>query len=148
MNEHDDELLERLAVALRSIDPVPPDLVAAAKAARIARNLDAELAELIFDSAVDAAPLAVRGTALRSLSFRMDDYVLEVELDVDRGVLRGLLSPAADAQVHVRPDDRDPESVEADDEGRFRFEGELSETTSIELKLVVDSRTMVCRFDL
>ncbi len=67
MNEpcwSDEELLADLRAAGR-LDPVPTEAVAAVRAAFIRRTIDAELAELTYDSDMDDERLAaVRDAAL------------------------------------------------------------------------------------
>jgi len=73
----------RLAALVRIADPVPTDVIAAAKESFTWRSIDEELAELVYDSAFDGDLLAgVRsgGTAGRQLTFEGPDLVLEVEV--------------------------------------------------------------------
>ncbi len=82
---HDDEaLLERLRAVCEEVDPVPDLVVEAARAALTLRRLDAELAELVLDSADEpAGAIAVRAAGLadiRMLSFAAGP--LSVELQV------------------------------------------------------------------
>ena len=53
----DDELMAALGRALQQQDPVPDDVVEAAKATFAWRTIDAELAALTFDSVADADAL-------------------------------------------------------------------------------------------
>ena len=64
-------LLEQLADAFDgpNIEPIPPRLSAAARDAYSWRRADAELAELLFDSASDTL-VGVRGTTTDRRSFR------------------------------------------------------------------------------
>ena len=52
--------MEALARAVQAIEPVPADVVAAAKASFTWRTIDAELAELTFDSVADTDALVGR----------------------------------------------------------------------------------------
>lgn len=83
----DEALLAELREALTGAAPVPPDFTAAARAAMAWRTIDADLllAELAYDSSVDAA-LATRagpGTASRMLVFDGAGYRLEAEVGAD-----------------------------------------------------------------
>jgi len=82
---HEDEaLLERLRAICAEVDPVPDLVFQAARAAFTLRRLDAELAELVLDSADEpAGAVAVRAAGLadiRMLSFTAGP--LRVELQV------------------------------------------------------------------
>jgi hypothetical protein len=121
----DDEadLLAELRDAGR-LDPVPTDALAAAKAAFMWRTIDAELAELTYDSLLDDQPLAgVRSsTPARFLSFASDPANLSVELEAitegERRRLVGQLVPAQRGQIEVRHAGG-AVTVEVDDLGRF-----------------------------
>ena len=126
----EDELLELLRGALREDDPVPDEVVRAAKAAWTWRTIDAELAALTYDSALDDEALAgVRGVATaRSLSFGDGELLIEIELtdagDDERLQLVGQIAPAVPATVAVeRVDGRAAVSTGTDDLGRFHADG-------------------------
>ena len=90
----DDRLLEEIGQLLRRADPVPSDVTLAARSALAWRRMDAELAELLYDSALEAEPLAgVRSTATgwRVLTFegprrhhRGRDLARAIEADAHR----------------------------------------------------------------
>ena len=65
----DDELLELVGRALRTAEPVPDRVIAGARAAWTWRTIDEELAELVFDSAVELTGVRSEDTA-RQLTFR------------------------------------------------------------------------------
>jgi hypothetical protein len=105
--------------AAELFDPVPPHLVRGAISAFTWRTIDAELAELVFDS-LDQ-PLAVRGPGQpRLLTFRADEVVVEVELDDQ--LLVGRVSPATAAEVRVQHGGVEV-AVTADGLGRFTVRG-------------------------
>jgi hypothetical protein len=93
---HDDELLRVLADALDRSEPVPDQLVAGARAALTWRTVDAELAELLYDSDRDDAPVLVRdglgGPATRLLTFGSAPSTIDLEVDAG-GDLVGVVSP-------------------------------------------------------
>jgi hypothetical protein len=84
-------LEEELRTAANAFDPVPPELLGDAMRAYALRALDAELAELTFDSWDEAAAVRVRGAgAPRLLTFTAGELVVEIE--VAGGRLAGRLS--------------------------------------------------------
>jgi len=118
-----DGLLEELRSVLRRTDPVPAEVTDFAQAALGWRRLDAELAELLEDSALasESAALA-RGGGPRSLTFRSDDLTIDVELGP--GALLGQLSPPpAGATVELQDEEGAAvATTESDTLGRFRLE--------------------------
>ncbi|NNE11805.1 MAG: hypothetical protein HKN41_06100 [Ilumatobacter sp.] len=79
----DDDLLAEIATAHDELSPVPAHLLAAAKDAFGWRRADAELAELLFDSA-EADLVGVRGARdgadRRSFRYGHGDFVIRVHL--------------------------------------------------------------------
>jgi hypothetical protein len=116
----DDALLRELGVALREGEPPVAELLAAGYAAFSWRTVDAELtvAELVFDSACDAAPtgLTRSNDSARTLTFQAGEVVVEIEV-TDAGVV-GQLSPARRGRVVVRSA-RGPYAEAAADEVGF-----------------------------
>src|SRR3954452_12156683 len=94
-----EDLLAELRVAGLVVDPVPERVVFAAKASLSWRTIDAELAELTYDSALDVDRLTlVRGaTAARMLTFSAGDLTVDVEVEgTDRERrLVGAMTPGA-----------------------------------------------------
>ena len=113
---------------LRSVvdraDPVPPAVIAAAKASFTWRTIDSELAELVTDSAdllSAGSGAGVRGeTAPRLLTFEAAGVIVEVEVAESAGSrhLVGQLVPMSAAEVVVRWNTGST-STTADDLGRF-----------------------------
>lgn len=127
----DDEVMVALATASRAVGGPPPDVVAAAKATFTWRTIDAELAELTFDSGADSDALAgVRsGGGARALTFEHDDVVVEVEVNEDAGgrTLVGQVGPAAPEWVELQQaSGAAAVRFETDDMGRFRVPGVAS----------------------
>ena len=118
----DRELLSRLRSMLADADPVPREVVAAARDSYGWRSIDAQLAALVADSLLDTAP--VRGSSERLLSYEVGDSIVEVEVTDTGGRLRivGQLTPSRPARVRA---DQPSGSVEvlADRFGRFTIEG-------------------------
>jgi hypothetical protein len=130
-----DEPIEReLRDAAQLLDPVPPHLVRAATGAFAWRTIDADLAELVYDSLAEPAA-AVRGVAVpgvavpgaeqpRLLTFRTSALTVELEV-VGEGATRrvvGRVSPAGPADLEVRHG-RGMVTVSADGLGRFAAGG-------------------------
>ncbi|KWW99807.1 hypothetical protein C3Y87_07210 [Carbonactinospora thermoautotrophica] len=123
MPEPYDELLDELRELLNEIDPVPAEVVEAAKASFTWRTVDAELAELTEDSAL-AEAAGIRGPGgPRLLTFEAPDLTVVVEVSAigDRRRMLGQLVPPYAAEVEVRHRDG-TETVSADDLGRFTVE--------------------------
>jgi hypothetical protein len=129
MNHHhdpDEPVVAELRAIVAAVDPVPSLVAAAAKAALGWRRLDAELAELLSDSAVDSGALALArgpGAPVRSVSFSAKGLTIDVEfhVDGDRRTLLGQLSPPTATTIEVqRADDAETISAPADSFGRFR----------------------------
>jgi hypothetical protein len=127
MTDRDEGLLGELRQLAREVDPVPDKVRSFAQAALGWRRIDADLAELLSDSALESEALAgTRGVArARVVSFRASDLEIDVEIrEADAGiVLMGQLAPGAPAAVEVQRDDGSTAAaVEADGLGRFRAE--------------------------
>jgi len=100
----DDELLEALGEALRAREQVPEWFVETGKNAYAWHNIDAELAQLTYDSSRDRdAVSAVRSetASIRALTFTSAQ--LSVELEVTTGSLVGQIIPprAGTLEVHT-----------------------------------------------
>jgi hypothetical protein len=80
-DESDVPLLARISAAFDAVEPIPERLTTAARAAYAWRRVDAELAELLFDSATDEL-VGIRGTTSDRRSFRFGhgDAVIRVHL--------------------------------------------------------------------
>jgi multidrug efflux pump subunit AcrA (membrane-fusion protein) len=100
---NDDELLARLAEARQAADRVPREFIEAGKAAYAWRDIDAELAELVYDSALEEAQLAGQMRAeqaqLRALTFTA--AALTIEIEVSDEALLGQLVPPEAGEVEV-----------------------------------------------
>jgi hypothetical protein len=113
------ELEAELRRAAELFDPVPPRLMRDAGAAYAMRTIDAELAELTFDSLTEAGMVRAADPA-RLLTFTASAIDIEVEIiwiDAAPGIV-GRLIPARSASIDVRCLDRTI-SVTADALGRF-----------------------------
>jgi len=120
----DRDLLALLARASARHDPLPPRLGEAARKAGTWRTVDAELAELLADSALDEdrALAGIRGEGdLRMLEFESPELRIDVELDPER-TLGVELVPAAAADLELRHAERTI-AARADDLGRCVIPG-------------------------
>lgn len=120
----DESLLRRLGAVAEEVDPVPAPVLEAARAAIGMRRLDAELAELVHDSALEAA--GVRGGGERLLSFEVGAVSVELQV-TPRGPVVDLLGqleglPTAGAAVTVETGG-EPLETAVDDRGTFGVRG-------------------------
>ena len=117
----DDQLLSALGRALDAADPVPESVLEGARAAFTWRNIDIELAQIVFDSNSDLA--GVRSEDInRQVTFEAPGVEIEVMV-VDNGNRRlvGQLVPPAERTVELVGSDS-VRSVETDRLGRFDFD--------------------------
>ncbi|SFQ09989.1 hypothetical protein K8Z49_14190 [Actinomadura madurae] len=100
---NDDELMAQVRDAFEILDPVPADVLAAARASIAWRTPSAALAELALDRGGRAAA-GVRGGAGRTLTFACPDRTVEIEVTRDgrHREITGRLVPPAAALVQVR----------------------------------------------
>jgi hypothetical protein len=116
--EDDNDLLALLEEALDAQGDVPPDFIAAGKAAFAWRTIDAELAALVYDSDREPALTRNQTTAdLRALTFASANITIELELT--RTGLIGQLVPPAMADIDVQTAAGVTESVTTDELGCF-----------------------------
>jgi hypothetical protein len=118
-------LLDRLRPLVDAEDPVPPEVLAAARASSTWRRVDEELAELTADSLDLAA--GVRGGAARLLTFEAGGLTIEVEVSADGAGLRvlGQVVPPQVARVRIEQPGGATDAT-ADALGRFRATGVMS----------------------
>lgn len=126
-----DALLVELGGLLDRLDPVPPELIDQARQLFCWRSLEAELAELSFDSLLDRdLALAVRsgdGAVLgpRMLGFGAmvdgEDLSIEVEVSAIDGqcTMIGQLEPAGANAITIQARDGGVLDVPVDEVGRF-----------------------------
>ena len=116
----DDALLAALREALRAWEAVPPDFVEAARNAFAWHNIDAELAQLTYDSSRDAEyepSLRAEAASIRALTFTSAH--LTIELEVTEDSLLGQVIPAQAGVVTIQPRDGAETTVPADEIGCF-----------------------------
>jgi hypothetical protein len=124
-----DDPNETIAAELRTlfeqIDAVPPLVSEAANAALTWRRIDAELAELLGDSADEAELLvAARGpdAPIRAVTMGSDELSIDIQILADgpRRTLLGQLSPPVSATIEIQTADGESATTESDRSGRFR----------------------------
>jgi hypothetical protein len=99
----DDELLTALGEAIKARDDVPPWFVQTGKNAYAWHNIDAELAQLTYDSRTDADAMAVarlETASIRALTFTSAH--LSIELEVADGSLVGQVVPPQAGTLETR----------------------------------------------
>ena len=129
----DEALVERLRAAARTGDGVPDHVLEAARAAFTLRDLDAELAQLVSDSA-DATgvggaarpePVLMRGDEEpRTLTFEAGSVTVDLEITAVDGLRRvvGIAAGARPGELTVEYDDGNRVGGPLDELGRFALE--------------------------
>ncbi|MET8571075.1 hypothetical protein [Streptomyces sp. NPDC004783] len=110
-------LEEELRQAAAILDPVPAELRRIAVDAYALHDLEARVAELTFDSLVDAIPVRGETDPPRMLTFRADEVIVDVEVTSDG--LFGQVLPPGPAGIEVLSGPRAHARLTADDMGRF-----------------------------
>jgi hypothetical protein len=113
----DTVLLTRLDEAWHAIQRVPADFVDAGKAAFVPSDVDAELAELIYDSQREPAGTRTDAAPLRALTFSSASQT--IELEVTGEALLGQLVPPCATRIEVQPRDGRSATIESDELGVF-----------------------------
>ncbi|MFF5227405.1 hypothetical protein [Dactylosporangium sp. NPDC000521] len=119
---------EEVLRALREIagrhDPLPDDVLAAARASIGWRDPDAALAELTADSARERLVAVRGGGSPRLLSFFGGSLTIDVQATTRSGVVEvvGAVSPAVPARMVLESPTGSSHETDVDDEGRFRFQ--------------------------
>jgi len=118
---NDDEIMGRLAQAWQAVGDVPADFIAAGKAAFAWRDIDSELAELVYDSALEeelsAAPVRAERAHLRAMTFTATDLTIEIEITGE--ALLGQVVPMQDGEVEVITHEGKAQTGLIDDIGGF-----------------------------
>ncbi len=119
---HDEEfdaglLEEELRRAAAILDPVPAELRQIAVDAYALHDLDARIAELTFDSVVDAIPVRGATDVPRMLTFRAGEVTVDVEVTAQG--LMGQVLPPQQARIEVLSGPQSAVPVLADAMGRF-----------------------------
>ncbi|MGW1544300.1 hypothetical protein ACWCPM_29385 [Streptomyces sp. NPDC002309] len=143
---YDDEfdcgpLEEELRGAAAVLDPVPAELRRIAVEAFALHDMDARLAELTFDSLVDAIPVRGVTDAPRMLTFRSGELTVDVEVTAEG--LMGQLLPPQPARIEVLggPQPTAPDTLTADAMGRFT--GDVAPSGPFALRLRAGGEVVV-----
>jgi hypothetical protein len=119
----DDELLAAVGDALEAARAVPRDFVEAGKATYSWRDIDAELAALTYDSALDQRPVRAMTRAepatLRSLTFTSTSARLTIEIEVTDDALLGQIVPPQPGGLEVHTADGRSGTAAIDQLGYF-----------------------------
>ncbi len=137
----DEQIEQELREAAQFLDPVPPHLVDAAVAAFTWRTIDADLAELVYDTLTEPAA-TVRDAGVpeaehpRLLTFQTPSLTIELEVLGDRNDRRlvGRISPAAAVDLEIRHRGGGSVAVSADPLGRFAATGLASGPTLLRVQ--------------
>jgi hypothetical protein len=113
----DQTLLVELDKAWHAAQCVPPEFIATGKRVWRALDLDAELAELIYDSLREPAQVRTDRAELRALTFASATQT--IELEVSDGGLLGQLVPPGRAQIEVEVRDGASVNASSDELGFF-----------------------------
>lgn len=113
-------LEEELRQATAILDPVPPALRQIAVEAFALHDLDSRIAELSFDSVVDAIPVRGATAAPRMLTFHAGEVTVDVELTAQG--LMGQVLPPQSARIEVLSGPQAGSPLSTDDMGRFTCE--------------------------
>ena len=116
----DDELMAALQRALAERQAVPREFVEVGKNAFAWHNIDAELAELTYDSSRDTEPVPstrAETASIRALTFTSAH--LTIELEVTHDALLGQIVPAQGAAIKVQLRGGEQTTVPAEQIGRF-----------------------------
>lgn len=116
----DEQLFEELRTAFRDMGPIPPEVIAAGKAAFELRTLDLELALLTYDSERDpelAGAFRGNGLTVRRMVFSLDGTSIDVDVLADSVV--GQISPATSGQIVLETRDGRSTVGDVDENGMF-----------------------------
>lgn len=98
----DDQLLALLQDAMRESREIPPSFTEAGRNAFAWRGIDAELAQLTYDSELDqdaAAGVRAEAASIRALTFTSPH--LTIELEVGENALLGQVVPTGEGTIEV-----------------------------------------------
>lgn len=122
-SQHEERLLSQLRRGLDESDPAPADVTDFAKAALSWQTIDADLAQLTYDSIEESNSATVRGVAVsRMLAFESGEWTIDLEHDPVTGHLIGQIEPAGVVTIELHVLDTVLVS-DTDEQGRFSFQG-------------------------
>ena len=116
----DDRLLGALSQALKARQAVPSWFIETGKNAFAWHNIDAELAQLTYDSQQDQRAVAVLRSEMASIrALTFTSAHLSLELEVTGNSLLGQLLPAREGQLEIHTRAGDITTTEVDEIGCF-----------------------------
>jgi hypothetical protein len=122
-DQGEEKIMSLLQLGLQQSDPVPPDVTDFAKAALSWRTIDAELAQLSYDSSDETTSATVRSTAsARIVGFEAGEWMIDLEHDLATRELRGQVQPTGRLEIELHVVGA-VLVTETDDFGRFSFDG-------------------------
>jgi hypothetical protein len=115
----DDRLLGALSQALKARQAVPPWFIETGKNAFAWHNIDAELAQLTYDSiaAEPAGHTRAESASIRALTFT--SARITIELEVTQDALVGQVVPAQAATIEVQAHEQTDTQIASDEIGCF-----------------------------
>ena len=113
----DERLLAELREAMRAREAVPAKFIDTAKGAYAWHSIDAELAQLTYDSRLDDAPLRSGTASIRALTFTSPS--LSIELEVTEDSLLGQISPPGEGVIETQTSAGDIMPAPVDEIGCF-----------------------------
>lgn len=139
-------LENELRMIARYVDPVPMNAVHVARESHVWRTIDAELADLVYDSLVDQdEPALTRGAGEpRLLTFQAGEFTIEIEATGDDTTcdLFGQIVPAGPRQVQLHHPDG-PIDLAVDDLGRFGHRGIRSGPVRVQFRVPGEASDVV-----
>jgi hypothetical protein len=120
---NDEQLLEALSGALRARQAVPPWFVETGKNAYAWHNVDAELAQLTYDSSRDrelSASLRSESASIRALTFTSAH--LSIELEIAESSLLGQIMPPQQGTIEAQTQNGATTPAPVDEIGCFSIE--------------------------
>ncbi len=118
--DDDEQLMAALREAMRAREAVPASFIQTGKNAYAWHNIDAELAQLTYDSASDldlAATVRSETASIRALTFTSAHLSVEVEVTEDS--LVGQVIPARTGTIEVQAKEVAAGTIEVDEVGCF-----------------------------
>jgi hypothetical protein len=119
----DEDLLAALRQAFAARRAVPPEFVQAGQDAFAWHDIDAELAQLTYDSTrLTEAVLATRApeeAAIRVLTFTSAQAGVQIELEVQEDALAGQILPMQAAAIELQTKTGTQQPISADEVGCF-----------------------------
>lgn len=143
----DEELLAALRQAFAARRAVPPEFVQAGQDAFAWHDIDAELAQLTYDSTHRTedvmATRAPEEAAIRVLTFTCAGAGLQIELEVQEDALAGQILPMQPAAIELQTKTGTQQPISADEVGCFWISPIPSEDFRLRCRPVAGSAEVV-----